>query len=50
VHLEDSPATTMLLGAQEFCATIGVADMDKLEAQLEASNAFKEHDESRLKF
>ncbi|CAN1528030.1 Fido domain containing protein [Flavobacteriaceae bacterium] len=40
----------MLQRAQEFCATLDAADMDKLEGQIEASNAFKEHDESRLKF
>ena len=40
----------MLQRAQEFCATLDAADMDKLEAQLKAGNAFKEHDESRLKF
>lgn len=40
----------MLQRAQEFCATLDAADMDQLENQLEVSNAFKEHDESRLKF
>lgn len=40
----------MLQRAQEFCATLDATDMDKLEAQLLASNAFKEHDEARLKF
>ena len=40
----------MLQRAQEFCATLDATDMDKLESQLEACNAFKEHDEARLKF
>lgn len=40
----------MLQRAQEFCAALDASDMNKLEEQLEAGNAFKEHDESRLKF
>lgn len=40
----------MLQRAQEFCAALDASDMKKLEGQLEAGNAFKEHDESRLKF
>lgn len=40
----------MLQRAQEFCLTLNASDMHKLEAQLEASNSFKEHDEFRLIF
>lgn len=39
----------MLQRAQEFSATLNAESMDGLEAILEASNAFKEHDEARLK-
>jgi hypothetical protein len=40
----------MLQRAQEFCATLDALDIDRVQEQLEAGNAFKEHDESRLKF
>lgn len=39
----------MLQRAQEFSATLNGETMDTLEAKLQASNAFKEHDEARLK-
>lgn len=39
----------MLQRAQEFSATLNADNMDALEGILEASNAFKEHDEARLK-
>lgn len=39
----------MLQRAQEFSATLNAESMDGLESILEASNAFKEHDEARLK-
>jgi len=39
----------MLQRAQQFSASLKATNMDDLEAILEASNAFKEHDESRLK-
>ncbi len=40
----------MLQRAQEFCATLDASDINILEAQLEIGNAFREHDESILKF
>lgn len=39
----------MLLYAQEFCKTLNAENMDKLEWHLELCNAFKEHDEAKLK-
>ena len=39
----------MLQYAQEFCETLNAENMDKLEWHLELSNAFKEHDEAKLK-
>jgi len=39
----------MMLRAHEFSATIVGDDMDVMEKQLEASNAFKEHDKAKLK-
>ncbi|PCJ01097.1 MAG: cell filamentation protein Fic [Flavobacteriales bacterium] len=39
----------MLQRAQEFSATIKATDMNDAEIQLEACNAFKEHDEAILK-
>jgi len=39
----------MMQRAWEFSATIVGDDMDAMEKHLEASNAFKEHDEARLK-
>ena len=35
--------------AHEFSFTITGDDMDAMQQQLEASNAFKEHDKARLK-
>lgn len=39
----------MMLRAWEFSATIAGGDMDAMEKHLEASNAFKEHDQVKLK-
>jgi prophage maintenance system killer protein len=39
----------MLQRAQEFSATLIASDMEVLENQLTQSNAFKEHDEAKLK-
>ncbi|MEO5889158.1 MAG: Fic family protein [Ferruginibacter sp.] len=39
----------MLLRAQEFSATIVGDDMDEMQKHLEASNAFKEHNEAKMK-
>jgi hypothetical protein len=39
----------MLQRAQEFSATLTANDMEVLENQLTQSNAFKEHDEAKLK-
>ena len=39
----------MLQRAQEFSATLIANNMEDLEHQLQLSNAFKEHDESKLK-
>ncbi|MDP3180718.1 MAG: Fic family protein, partial [Bacteroidota bacterium] len=40
----------MLQRAQEFSATIRGDDMDVMEKHLEACNAFKEHDQAKLKY
>ena len=39
----------MLQRAQEFSATLIANNMETLENQLTKSNAFKEHDEAKLK-
>jgi hypothetical protein len=39
----------MLLRVHEFSSTIAGDTMDAMERHLEASNAFKEHDKTRLK-
>jgi hypothetical protein len=39
----------MLQRAQEFSATLIANDMEALEHHLTQSNAFKEHDEAKLK-
>ena len=39
----------MLQRAQDFSATLQAITMEELELQLELSNAFKEHDEAKLK-
>ena len=39
----------MLQRAQEFSATLKTNNMEDLEDHLTLSNAFKEHDESKLK-
>jgi fido (protein-threonine AMPylation protein) len=39
----------MLQRAQEFSATLNAGTLEELELQLELSNAFKEHDEAKLK-
>lgn len=39
----------MLKRAQDFSATLKADTMEELELQLELSNAFKEHDEAKLK-
>jgi len=39
----------MLQRAQEFSAILKADNMEELESQLESSNAFKEHDEAKLK-
>lgn len=39
----------MLKRAQDFSSTIKGADMDRMEKYLEACNAFKEHDQAKLK-
>jgi Fic family protein len=39
----------MLQRAQDFSATLQADTMEELELQLESSNAFKEHDEAKLK-
>ncbi len=46
---EPSDYIKMLLRAHEFSSTIVGDDMDDMQMQLEASNAFKEHDKARLK-
>lgn len=47
----DDPAVyiRMLQRAQEFSATLGANTIEALESQLNKSNAFKEHDEAKLK-
>tara|TARA_R110000851_G_scaffold321684_1_gene487218 strand:+ start:2952 stop:4424 length:1473 start_codon:yes stop_codon:yes gene_type:complete len=40
----------MLQRAQRFCSTLKANSMDFMQVQLEKSNAFKEHEESRLTF
>lgn len=40
----------MLQRAQNFCAVLSAESIDDMESQLEKSNAFKEHDEARLRF
>lgn len=47
----DDPAVyiRMLQRVQEFSATLSSIDMETLENQLTQSNAFKEHDEAKLK-
>jgi Fic family protein len=47
----DEPAVyiRMLQRAQEFSASLVANDMEALESQLTQSNAFKEHDEAKLK-
>ena len=47
----DDPAVyiRMLQRAQEFSATLVATEMEALEKQLTKSNAFKEHDEAKLK-
>ena len=47
----DDPAVyiRMLQRAQEFSATLVASEMEALENQLTKSNAFKEHDEAKLK-
>jgi hypothetical protein len=47
----DDPAVyiRMLQRAQEFSATLVASEMEALENQLTQSNAFKEHDEAKLK-
>ena len=39
----------MLQRAQDFSATLEADSMEKIEMHLELSNAFKEHDEAKLK-
>ena len=39
----------MLQRAQDFSATLKADNMEELELRLELSNAFKEHDEAKLK-
>lgn len=39
----------MLQRAQEFSAILKADNMEELESQLKSSNAFKEHDEAKLK-
>jgi fido (protein-threonine AMPylation protein) len=39
----------MLQRAQEFSAALNAGSLEELELQLESSNAFKEHDEAKLK-
>ena len=39
----------MLQRAKEFSATLNAGSLEELELQLESSNAFKEHDEAKLK-
>jgi hypothetical protein len=39
----------MMERAWEFSATVYGEDMDAMEKHLEASNAFKEHDQAMLK-
>jgi hypothetical protein len=39
----------MLQRAQDFSATLKADTMEELEFQLESSNAFKEHEEAKLK-
>ena len=38
-----------MIRAQEFSSTITGDDMDAMEKILEASNAFREHDQAKLK-
>lgn len=47
----DDPAIyiRMLQRAQEFSSTLAAKDVETLESQLTQSNAFKEHDEAKLK-
>lgn len=47
----DDPAVyiRMLQRAQEFSASLVASDMQELESHLTLSNAFKEHDEAKLK-
>ncbi|MDP3442935.1 MAG: Fic family protein, partial [Ignavibacteria bacterium] len=40
----------MLQRAQDFSATVKGDDMDVMEKHLEACNAFKEHDQAKLKY
>ncbi len=46
---EPSAYVKMMLRAHEFSSTIAGDEMDAMQKQLEASNAFKEHDKARLK-
>ena len=46
---DPSAYVSMLMRAHEFSFTITGDDMDAMQQQLEASNAFKEHDKARLK-
>ena len=39
----------MLQRAQDFSATLKEHTLEKLELQLESSNAFKDHGEAKLK-
>ncbi len=50
-RLYDDPAVyiRMLQRAQEFSATLKTNNMENLEHHLALSNAFKEHDESKVK-
>jgi Fic family protein len=46
---DPSAYVRMLLYAQEFSSTIKGDDMDVMEKHLEECNAFKEHDQTKLK-
>ena len=46
---EPSPYIRMLQRAQEFSSTIIGDDMDIIETHLQDCNAFKEHDQAKLK-
>lgn len=46
---DPSAYVKMMIRAQEFSSTITGDDMDAMEKILEASNAFREHDQAKLK-